>query len=78
MKDFCFVLGAQRYGWYPLGGGHVGHEGIVYRKKNPVHAHFHNAAKQGRVGEVAAGSDPKMLAEVVAEGEGGVPPSTPG
>ena len=68
-QDLCLVLGGQRNGWNPVCGGLVHDEGIVHREKNPVNAHFHDAAQQCRVRKVTAGRDPEMLAEVVSEGK---------
>ena len=78
VEQLRFVFGAEGDVGNPVGGWLIGHEGIVHGEHDAVDAHFHDAADEGGVGEVATGGDPEVLAEVVAEGEGRIAVSPAG
>src|SRR5712672_3218610 len=66
-EDLGLVLVAQRDAVHPIGAGLVLDKRVVDREQDAVDPHLHHAAEQRRVGEEAAGGDPEMLAERVAE-----------
>src|SRR3954470_3095894 len=65
--DLRPVLRAERDVLHPFHARGIEHEGIVDREEDPVGAHLHHGAQQRRGGEVAAGGNPEMLTERIAE-----------
>ena len=63
------VLVAQRHRLHPFHAGRIDHERPVDREQDAVDAHLLHAAHQRRIGEVAAGGDPEVVAEHVAEAD---------
>ena len=68
MQDFGLIHLAQRDVRNPVGARLVVDEGVVDGEHDAVHAHLHDRAQQGRVGEVSAGGNPEVLGEVLPEG----------
>jgi len=53
-QDLGLVLVAQRHRFHPLRARRVRHERPVDREQDALDAHFHHAAKERRIGKVAA------------------------
>src|SRR5512141_2984114 len=66
-EDLCLVLRAERDALSPVGAGLILDERVIDREEDAVNADLLDAAQERRVGEEAAGGDPEMLAERVAE-----------
>src|SRR4051812_16933422 len=66
-RDLGLVLVAQRHLREPRGTGRIRLERIVDREENSVDAHLLYTEQQRRVGEEAAGGDPEVRREQVAE-----------
>src|SRR6516162_4464704 len=66
-QDLDLVLVAQRHSLHPLHRRLVGDERPINGEQDTVDAHFHHAAQQRRIGEVAAGRDVEVTTEGLAE-----------
>ena len=66
-QDLDLVLVAQRHSLHPMHRRLVGDERPINGEQDTVDAHFHHAAQQRRIGEVAAGRDVEGAAEGLAE-----------
>src|SRR5262249_23286858 len=68
--ELDLVLVAQGDTLEPLRPGLVRDKRPVHRKKYAIDSQFHDAAEQGRIGEIPAGGDIEVLAEDCAEAQG--------